>query len=1601
MRRLLLALLLPVLALLPAIAEDSVYVQALAGFAGNANRLPGSAGWESAAANLEKVLAAHGVELQRQRYRTAVPETRACRLAIDGVEVPGVLPLAPDAAAPTTTWGGPLEGELVYLADGSAPRLVGKRIAGSIAVLDLGSSAMRDVFALGAKAIVFVGDDATQWTAAWAVTGLQMSIPRAWLPRAAAEKAGLLDGATHRASLTIDTTWKPVDTANLWALIKAAPDTDAESASQTIVLGAQLGTFGLVPDLCPQQRWAANCALLADAAARLQAERPKRNVLVVFLGSHYAAQDGARVLYWVANKVILGSRDKDPLAGRVAAFRAEAEGCDRRIAAIADEKFIASGDDIAFGQVQKLRQLVVGEVNNLNYEIRIVQLDRHALLGKGRIKPEDLAPAQRAELAALDARDEVAKKRKHTLNELRRQIFEQRIADHGTFAELTGRMRAQLQEERAAALRLEQESSSSLALFTAIDGQTVMAHLGLDLAAADRPWLLNPFAARSMAFAREPNPGLFAKQARAAKLAFDAVPADIVSAPLFTPDASVAYQVSNLCTPRPLLRPSTAAIALGVYGAQLQTIGDPLDSDELPVAGSWDLSRLAPQTAAFARTLAAAEFPLKTGLSPSNFYDEKFVGTCASGKWRGLQLVNYCRGSEDVEGTAKRALAFVQFDWLVRAAPLPDTLVGASPAAIAYAEPSGHLFSPGVIDDWTGGMVHAFGFAEGGWIDRATVRDTSKDFQARMFYAQGGGMLTTFTPDSYIYASELRAFDARTDAEPKHFLRDYAQGGHTLWTNQDRKVKIIGGGLTVLGIDPDSKDPSDLDGAGVVLRPEALLSMDPVAQSARDYSALNHQRMDVLRRSNLVNKPVERLQADADDHLDGARDARGRGELALAAAHDTAAVVLANRAYRPLKDNANDLLRAVVILLVLSIPFAFAAERLVFGSPSIYRQIAGFCGIFCGTFAILYNTHPAFALASAPIVIFLAFVIILLSSFVIAVVMGKFKQELKAMQGLATKAHSAGSENSTAFAAVVIGISGMRNRPLKTFLTVVTVTLLTFTILVFASFESTLGVQETYLGKSRGTDRIELHLPSFQTIPGRLSDSIAEIYGDRFTVVRRTASFRDPANGGLAAAAADVLWNPAARSELRLDAVLGVTTWESAHLRGLFPALGSDAAPLYLSTSAAKSLGVAPGAEVVLRGRTFHVVGTFDETAMQAVENIDGTRLMPPNFDATFASLNVADEQARRMLLSSIDPGMFIFCQAGMVAVTTPEALASLSPVENFLALYPKPGVDVEAAARELAALFNGPVYASTADGAKRHFYTSLVSGSGYMELIVPLLLGGLIIFSSLLGSIVDRQKEIFTFSALGLAPKDVGTLFFAESAVIAVLGGLGGYLVSQVLVKILAVLASFGLATVPAVNFSSTSSLMTILIVMAMVMLSTIYPALMASRSANPGVNRSWKFPKPEGDVLRFTFPFTVPERSFAGILGFIREHFEAHGDASLDVFSARRPEIHRVAGDPRRLGIGANVSLAPFDLGVLQRFEMHTRASDIPGIDEVVVVLTRLNGAPGTWLKGNRTFIDDLRNQFLIWRSLPPETVEHYQRATADDLAARPLVEGGNAHG
>jgi hypothetical protein len=343
-----------------------------------------------------------------------------------------------------------------------------------------------------------------------------------------------------------------------------------------------------------------------------------------------------------------------------------------------------------------------------------------------------------------------------------------------------------------------------------------------------------------------------------------------------------------------------------------------------------------------------------------------------------------------------------------------------------------------------------------------------------------------------------------------------------------------------------------------------------------------------------------------------------------------------------------------------------------------------------------------------------------------------------------------------------------------------------------------------------------------------------------------------------------------------------------------------------------------------------------------------------------------------------LNPNQFIIMSA--------ERVRAMGGTLHLINVYPGRGVSAAAESERLAEIASMPVWTRTKEGVERKVFIKLTEISGIFALIIPVLLGGLIIFGTLLGSITDRQKEIYTFSALGLSPGHVGFLFLAESAVYAVIGGVGGQLLAQALAMAATSLANAGYIQQPNINFSSTNSLFAIGVVMLTVLVSAIYPAIRASKSANPGVQRSWKMPEPAGDTLVMKFPFTVSAYDITGVVCFLAEHFKEHDDAGIGLFASENVFISRSAEG--NIQLQAHVTLAPFDLGISQDFMLMASPSEIPGIDEVMITAVRQSGTANDWKRSNRVFIHALRKQFLLWRTLSAEVIESYRMATLQIL-------------
>ena len=235
-----------------------------------------------------------------------------------------------------------------------------------------------------------------------------------------------------------------------------------------------------------------------------------------------------------------------------------------------------------------------------------------------------------------------------------------------------------------------------------------------------------------------------------------------------------------------------------------------------------------------------------------------------------------------------------------------------------------------------------------------------------------------------------------------------------------------------------------------------------------------------------------------------------------------------------------------------------------------------------------------------------------------------------------------------------------------------------------------------------------------------------------------------------------------------------------------------------------------------------------------------------------------------------------------------------------------------------------------------------------------------------------------------------------------AVLSVVFGYLLAQISAKFFATTALWSGITV---NYSSMSGVLAMILVIAVVLVSVIYPSKVAGQIAIPDVNRSWTLPPAQGNVLELTLPFLMNYREHRSVGGFLYDYFEGHQDVSHGMFSTADIQFSFVCTDPpglakapydcpedqcdfdRCLQIKSRVWLAPFDFGIMQSVDLLFKpAEDEPGFLEVKVQLVRESGEANAWRRINKTFLHEVRRQLLVWRSFEDATKEKYEQLLMD---------------
>jgi hypothetical protein len=887
-----------------------------------------------------------------------------------------------------------------------------------------------------------------------------------------------------------------------------------------------------------------------------------------------------------------------------------------------------------------------------------------------------------------------------------------------------------------------------------------------------------------------------------------------------------------------------------------------------------------------------------------------------------------------------------------------------------------------------------------------------------MFASNGTTLFNLLEPRTFRHLTKVKVLDGRREADP---LRWFLSRLDT-WISNYTNASVI----TTVFLEPGT--PLKLTLSDTVLRNKLVLTHATEDKSsgigymvdktpiiyrtefvvAKDMWALLGPRIANLEKRGIFNERIRKLQQEGIGALQAAQAALENRQYDQFFEASSRSWALASRVYDDVEKTQKDVLYGVLFYIALFVPFAFCMERLLFSFSDIYKRIIAFSVILILLIALIYNVHPAFRLAYSPMVVILAFFIMGLSFMVTLIIFFRFEQEMTRLQTRAKLIQAGEIGRWKAFvAAFLLGVSNLRRRRLRTALTCATLIILTFTIMSFTAVKSMrrharllYEPRAPYHGfLLKNVNWTDLPLQALQmmsnsfvgkaiTVPRVWLEDEDKTRTPRIPVYFKGRSFEAQGIVGLASQEPRVSG---------LDEILVGGRWLAEN----------ELNTILLPERMATTLGINPqqpeGTVVSMWGMPFEVVGVFSGKKLLQRVDLDGEPLTPVTFPREVAAQMIEVEVEALESGDDVREFQSRYQHTGgdLIVIIPYRSLMAAGGHLKAIAILPQSQISVQETAQDLVDRFGLSLFSGEPDGTYLYHASDTMSYSGVPNIIIPIIISVFIVLNTMIGSVVERKREIGIYTSVGLAPSHVSFLFIAEAMALAVISVVLGYLLAQTSAKLFAETSLWAGITV---NYSSWAGVAAMILVIIVVLVSVIYPSRVAGQIAIPDVNRAWTLPKADGNLLEVTLPFYMDYKEHRSIGGFLLEYFQGHQDVSHGLFSTGDIDFgflcHTAPGlldddsdCPKQacefdacLQVRSSVWLAPFDFGIMQKVDLQfCPAPDEPGYLEIKIRLIRESGEANAWHRINKGFLHNVRKQLLLWRSFDLPTKQHYERLLA----------------
>ncbi len=732
--------------------------------------------------------------------------------------------------------------------------------------------------------------------------------------------------------------------------------------------------------------------------------------------------------------------------------------------------------------------------------------------------------------------------------------------------------------------------------------------------------------------------------------------------------------------------------------------------------------------------------------------------------------------------------------------------------------------------------------------------------------------------------------------------------------------------------------------------------------AANDTLTVAKERLDELRRYHVSSPAAEEFLERGLHSIREAREAARLGNISRYRGYTLLALSLSNSAYQLSKAAYIDVENAATFFSVLLVFFAIVIGIYVRKpGEQPFRTMAKTLAYIAPPAVIFYALHPALRLTANAVMTVVGFIMIILVVPALLVLLGDFNEALREIRRKKVGVHRIErSRLAASYIAFSYGVEYMKKRRLRTALTLLTLIIVVISVILFTSYTSYVapqpGLQHVEANRAPGilveimTIDKNLPLGTEMRYPLSVATNSTAVPRHWAVVTLNVYNYRDP------------------RSYRQIDGMLGlspgeirVTNISGIILRGRW-FRENDTYAVLIDKLTAEMIKADVNDTVIIAGLPLRVVGIYDPDKLMALKELDGEDIRPVKGYPRLKSAVVVIVPER---LVEKDPWLgkgvsFIVAQYS-IPVRRGVALRYASEL-----IYPVPAADIYASDKPSVAVYKY---------AQRTGY----GGSGWGYVAAPLAIASISILGVMLGGLYERKREIFIYAALGLSPTQIGLMFVAEALAYALIASVIGYSLGILFTTALA-------AAMPGVfrpNYSSGYVVFALTATITATLAATIYPIIKASKMALPSLRRKWEYPtKPEKDRWSIPLPFKITSRyELAGAITYLYEYLSQFTSPDLGDFVVEEAGVASgiTSEGKRYVELAGVVRLKPWHAGIKQEF--HVTAMEV-GPDEwaFTINLKRLSGNPRIWVKANKPFIDAVRKQLLLWRTLHPDDKKPY---------------------